>query len=221
MALVKCKECNEEISSKAKVCPKCGVKPPKKTSLFTWLVLIIIVFVIYSVSQSPTSTKVTTKAKSSTRAIGGNTYHVGFDRMKWTQMNEESFDRYFQYSRSEKEKFKNQYILKNGSVKEKAMILAKINKKDKIIKTPQEKNEVKRIVRGENKPEFNKINVKYKSGTFLYVPDYMKSDVYALKTISLGELKDALWFKELITAPDSLKLISVFLQKKITRCKRS
>ena len=64
MALVKCKECNEEISSKAKVCPKCGAKPPKKTSLFTWLVLIIIVFVIYSVSQS--STKVTTKAKSST-----------------------------------------------------------------------------------------------------------------------------------------------------------
>ncbi|MGO3346051.1 MAG: zinc ribbon domain-containing protein [Marinomonas sp.] len=66
MALVKCKECNEEISSKAETCPKCGAKPPKKTSLFTWLVLVIIVFVIYSVSQSPTSTRVATKEKPST-----------------------------------------------------------------------------------------------------------------------------------------------------------
>ncbi|MGK0269467.1 MAG: RNA polymerase subunit RPABC4/transcription elongation factor Spt4 [Cocleimonas sp.] len=65
MALVKCKECGEEISSKAKDCPKCGAKPPKKTSLFTWLVLIIIVSVIYSVSQSSTSTSVTAKETSS------------------------------------------------------------------------------------------------------------------------------------------------------------
>jgi len=54
MALVKCKECGEEVSTKAKICPKCGAKAPKKTSAFTWLVLIFIIFIVYSVSQAPT-----------------------------------------------------------------------------------------------------------------------------------------------------------------------
>jgi RNA polymerase subunit RPABC4/transcription elongation factor Spt4 len=68
MALVKCKECNEEVSTKAKTCPKCGAKAPKKTSLFTWLVLIIIVVFIYSASKTPTSntSNVTTSTKSNT-----------------------------------------------------------------------------------------------------------------------------------------------------------
>ncbi|WP_412514572.1 MULTISPECIES: zinc-ribbon domain-containing protein [Shewanella] len=30
MALVKCKECGEEVSTKAKTCPKCGAKAPTK-----------------------------------------------------------------------------------------------------------------------------------------------------------------------------------------------
>lgn len=68
MALVKCKECNEEVSTKAKSCPKCGAKTPKKTSLFTWLVLIIIVLFLYSASKTPTSNtaNVTTSTKSDT-----------------------------------------------------------------------------------------------------------------------------------------------------------
>jgi len=56
MALVKCKECGEEVSTKAKTCPKCGAKAPRKTSLFTWLVLLFIIFVIYAANQEPTST---------------------------------------------------------------------------------------------------------------------------------------------------------------------
>lgn len=43
MALMKCKECGEEISKKAEKCPKCGAPQKKKTSLFTWLVTIIVV----------------------------------------------------------------------------------------------------------------------------------------------------------------------------------
>ncbi len=39
MALVKCKECGSEISNKAAVCPRCGAKP-RRTSGFTWFVLI-------------------------------------------------------------------------------------------------------------------------------------------------------------------------------------
>ncbi|MFH1020897.1 MAG: hypothetical protein V1782_09870 [Pseudomonadota bacterium] len=43
MALVKCKECDEEISSKATKCPKCGIEI-KKTSTFTWIVCAILLF---------------------------------------------------------------------------------------------------------------------------------------------------------------------------------
>lgn len=55
MALVKCKECGAEVSTKANACPKCGAKAPKKTSLFTWLVLIFIIFIVYAVNQNTTS----------------------------------------------------------------------------------------------------------------------------------------------------------------------
>ena len=63
MALVKCKECGEEVSTKAKTCPKCGAKAPKKTSLFTWFVLAFIIFVVYAANQTPSTPS---KPKSST-----------------------------------------------------------------------------------------------------------------------------------------------------------
>lgn len=70
MALVKCKECSEQISTKAKSCPKCGAAVPKKTSMFTWFVLVFIVFIIYVSNQSPTSnsTTATSISKSSSAA---------------------------------------------------------------------------------------------------------------------------------------------------------
>ena len=55
MALVKCKECGEKVSTKAKSCPRCGAIAPKKTSLFTWLVLLFIIYAIYAVNQSHTT----------------------------------------------------------------------------------------------------------------------------------------------------------------------
>lgn len=48
MALIKCTDCGEKISKKAKSCPKCGAPVKKKTSLFTWLVTIFIVLVVVS-----------------------------------------------------------------------------------------------------------------------------------------------------------------------------
>ncbi|MES2661810.1 MAG: zinc ribbon domain-containing protein [Pseudomonadota bacterium] len=57
MALVKCKECSEEVSTSAKACPKCGAKVPKKTSLFTWLVVLLIIFILYSANQNRSSDK--------------------------------------------------------------------------------------------------------------------------------------------------------------------
>ncbi|WP_315809468.1 hypothetical protein [Pseudomonas sp. C9-3] len=46
MAIVKCKECGGQVSTTAKACPTCGSKPPKKTSVVTWLVLATIVIVV-------------------------------------------------------------------------------------------------------------------------------------------------------------------------------
>lgn len=63
---------------------------------------------------SPTCNETNTK-----RIIGDNNYQVGFDRVKWINMNEKTFDEHFKYSRKELEKFKNQNILKNGSPQEK------------------------------------------------------------------------------------------------------
>lgn len=43
MALVKCNECGNEVSTKATACPKCGAARPKPTSPVAWLVVIILV----------------------------------------------------------------------------------------------------------------------------------------------------------------------------------
>lgn len=43
MAIVKCKECSKDVSTKALACPNCGVKLPKRTSIVTWLVVIFLV----------------------------------------------------------------------------------------------------------------------------------------------------------------------------------
>jgi len=39
MALTKCKECGNEVSTTAKACPKCGAKPPRKMGLLTKVAL--------------------------------------------------------------------------------------------------------------------------------------------------------------------------------------
>lgn len=53
MTLVKCKECGEKISKKATACPQCGAPPKKKTSLFTWLVVVFVGLVVVGVANQP------------------------------------------------------------------------------------------------------------------------------------------------------------------------
>ena len=48
MALVKCKECGSQVSSKAKACPSCGAKPQKTVGTFGGLVVIGIAIFIFS-----------------------------------------------------------------------------------------------------------------------------------------------------------------------------
>ena len=50
MGMVKCTECKEKISNKAKTCPSCGAPAKKKTSFLTWLITIFIVlFVLFAI----------------------------------------------------------------------------------------------------------------------------------------------------------------------------
>jgi len=53
MALTKCKECGTEVSKSATACPKCGAPLKKKTSLFTWLVIIGIVLIVIGFVSQP------------------------------------------------------------------------------------------------------------------------------------------------------------------------
>ena len=46
MALVECKECENEISDKAESCPYCGMKQPKKTPLLAWIFIGVIIFAV-------------------------------------------------------------------------------------------------------------------------------------------------------------------------------
>lgn len=71
MALVKCKECGEKASTKAKTCPKCGAKPPKKTSIVTWGILALILFAIYGAWQTESNlTPEQIKAREEQRVKG-------------------------------------------------------------------------------------------------------------------------------------------------------
>ena len=72
MALKKCKDCGHEVSKKASSCPNCGAplrKPKRKTSTFTWLVLILIGAVVWQQSnQESTTTRNTTTNKPTASA---------------------------------------------------------------------------------------------------------------------------------------------------------
>jgi hypothetical protein len=46
MALIKCKECGQEVSKKAKTCPGCGAPVKAQTSGCAWLFLIGIIFMV-------------------------------------------------------------------------------------------------------------------------------------------------------------------------------
>lgn len=51
MAVKTCKECGNQVSTKAKKCPNCGAKAPKQTSILAWALVGIIGYVFYMVGQ--------------------------------------------------------------------------------------------------------------------------------------------------------------------------
>lgn len=58
MAMVKCKECGNQVSTKAKACPTCGAAQPKRTSVLTWVaagLIGLIVIVSIATKEDPVS----------------------------------------------------------------------------------------------------------------------------------------------------------------------
>ena len=74
------------------------------------------------VSRKDTAQKMkldpTVKERETKRKIGNNAYTIGFNRKNWIQRNEKFFDKIFEYSRPNSEKFEFQNIAKNGSPNE-------------------------------------------------------------------------------------------------------
>ena len=69
----------------------------------------------------------TTKERLTKRKIGNNAYTVGFNRNNWIKLNEESFDKLFNYKRPKLQKFEVQNTLKNGTPIEIDKILMSVN----------------------------------------------------------------------------------------------
>ena len=69
MALVKCRECGNLVSTQAKACQTCGAKPKARTSMITWFVLAVIVFLaLKSCITGAPSTSTSTTTSGAARA---------------------------------------------------------------------------------------------------------------------------------------------------------
>lgn len=77
MAVIKCKECDKEISSKAKSCPNCGAVLKKKTSLITWLFLVLIIALAISSVTDEKSTNVKSSQSTNSDTEKGQTSTPG------------------------------------------------------------------------------------------------------------------------------------------------
>lgn len=85
MSLVKCKECGQGVSTKAASCPNCGAKAPKKTSLFTWLVLILIIVGVYGASQDTETTSSRTARNQNAKTNSSALITQTTQKPKWSQ----------------------------------------------------------------------------------------------------------------------------------------
>lgn len=52
MALIKCKECGNEVSSDAKTCPQCGKKVKKKMSCLQMIGVVMAIFVFFAIARA-------------------------------------------------------------------------------------------------------------------------------------------------------------------------
>jgi hypothetical protein len=86
VALVKCRECGQEVSDQAEVCPNCGIKHPKKKAngcliIVGLLVLLVIVTIVGSSSGSNSSSgggqnSASQPSQSSSESACSSDWHV-------------------------------------------------------------------------------------------------------------------------------------------------
>lgn len=79
MSLIKCKECNNEISSKAKTCPKCGAKNKRPSGclnivggLFLGFIFVSVYFASNPINKNQNNNTVTTKNNNEAKIYNEN-----------------------------------------------------------------------------------------------------------------------------------------------------
>ena len=87
MAMKKCKECDKDISSKAKTCPYCGAPNKKKFGIFTYVIVGFFALVFFSMigslmQDSPSSSS---KPDAGFKIPGFGKQVVSFDKYKQIQ----------------------------------------------------------------------------------------------------------------------------------------
>lgn len=78
--LIKCKDCDREISKNAKTCPGCGAKNKKKTSLLSWVILGL--FVCFIIASANKGKEITQNAQQ--RVASGQTAGTPFITGIWS-----------------------------------------------------------------------------------------------------------------------------------------
>ncbi|MDD2581999.1 MAG: hypothetical protein PHR66_08405 [Desulfuromonadaceae bacterium] len=90
MAITKCKECGNEVSTKADSCPKCGAKIKKSIGCGGLILVFIVLGIIGSMfSQSPNSTSTSPSAPSATDIKNQVKEQVKIKKLNW---NKSGFD---------------------------------------------------------------------------------------------------------------------------------
>lgn len=86
MAMAKCRECDAEVSSEAKVCPKCGIsKPVKKTSILVKLIVGFMGFIFLSSIMSTIANK-DTQVNQIDKMVGWRTVGQISDSFKFIEI---------------------------------------------------------------------------------------------------------------------------------------
>jgi len=108
----------------------------------------------YRINLSPMA-----NARSSENLVlNGRKVKGGFDRSNWKQLNEDSFDKMFEYKRSLEEKFENMRTLKHGKLEEKLALKAEIQREKQQIQEKQQSLQIQKSQEVKKRPGKDKNN---------------------------------------------------------------
>ncbi len=86
MALIKCKDCGNNVSTDAKNCPKCGAKITQPTSKTTWVIGAIVLSMIFiGLSKSPSNSQPPTPIPAKPQETPAETIKLQTERKEFIQ----------------------------------------------------------------------------------------------------------------------------------------